>query len=70
MEVDTGAEVSLISDHTCKLHFPSAKLNKTNVALKPYTQETLPTLRVLEVHVQYGTQFYQLCLVVITGNGP
>lgn len=69
MEVDTGAEDSLISDHTRKLHFPNAKLNKANVVLKMYTQETLPTVGELEAHVQYGTQSYQLRLVVITGNG-
>ena len=70
MEVDTGAEVSLISDNMRKQHFPNAKLNKTNVVLKTYTQETLPTLGELEVLVQYGTQFYHLRLVVVAGNGP
>ena len=70
MEVDTGAEVSHISDDMRKQHFPNAKLNKTNVVLNTYTQETLPTLGELEVLVQYSTQSYRLRLVVVVGNGP
>ena len=53
-----------------KQHFPNTKLNKTNVVLNTYTQETLPTLGELEVLVQYSTQSYRLRLVVVVGNGP
>ena len=70
MEVDTGAEVSLISDQICKLHFPNAKLSKTNIVLKTYTQEILPTVGELDVRVEYGAQFYQMRLVVVAGDGP
>ena len=51
MEVDTGAEVSVISETTCtrKSLFPESKLAKTNVVLKTYTHETIPVLGELTV---------------------
>jgi hypothetical protein len=70
MEVDTGAEVSIISDCTRKLLLPTVKLTKTKLVLKTYTEETMPVLGELSVTVQYGNQTKLLLLVVVTGDGP
>lgn len=70
MEVDTGADVSIISDHTRRSLFPTFKLSTTNMVLKTYTEETMPVLGELNVTVQYGTQTKQLRLVVVAGDGP
>ena len=51
MEVDTGAEVSVISETTRKSLFLESKLAKTNVVLKTYTHETIPVLGELTVEV-------------------
>ena len=70
MEVDTGAEVSIIPDSTRKLLFPNVKLEKTNVVLKTYTEDIIPVVGELPVMVQYGTQAKQMKLIVVSGEGP
>ena len=56
MEVDTGAEVSVISEQTCKLLFPHLSHCKSRVVLKTYTDETMPVVGELHVQVCYGMQ--------------
>ena len=70
MEVDTGAEVSVISEQTCKRFFPQLSLCKSRVVLKTYTGETMPVVGELHVQVRYGMQSSRLRLVVVGGSGP
>ena len=70
MEVDTEAEVSIISDSTRRLLFTNVTLEKTYVVLKTYTEETIPVVGELPVMVQYGTQAKQLKLIVVSGERP
>lgn len=70
MEVDTEAEVSIISDSTRRLLFTNVTLEKTYVVLKTYTEETIPVVGELPVMVQYGTQGKQLKLIVVSGERP
>ena len=70
MEIDKGAEVSIISDDTRKSLFPQSKLSNTDMVLKTYTEQTMPVVGELNVTVRYGTQTKQLRLVVVSGDGP
>ena len=70
MEVDTGAEVSIISKATQTSLFPGLKPRKSNVVLKTYTEQVVSVVGELSVRVQYGDQTKQLSLVVVSGNGP
>lgn len=63
MEIDTGADVSIISNSTRRSLFPNVKLEKTNLVLKTYTEETITVVDELPVMVQYGTQVKQLRLI-------
>ena len=71
MEVDTGAAVSLISEHVRKSMFPTSHLRKSNVVLRTYTGERVSVLGELPVEVQYGDQQPKvLTLLVVEGAGP
>ena len=70
MEIDTGAAVSIISEHQKKLHFPDATLAESSVQLRTYTGEHMPVLGRLRVCAKYGEQTKDLDLIVVTGNGP
>ena len=70
MEVDTGAEVSIISEDTYKAVFPELQPAKSNVLLKTYTNEVMKVVSELPVKVQYGEQTETLTLIVISGSGP
>ena len=70
MEVDTGADISIIADQTRKSHFPKLRLHPSSVILKTYTGEPVPVVGQLNVKVQHGEQEAKLVLVVVTGNGP
>ena len=70
MEVDTGAAVSIISDATLKAMFPALKIYRSNLLLKTYTEEQIPLVGNIHVHVKYGSQEAKLVLVVIQGDGP
>lgn len=65
MEVDTEAEVPVISEQICKLCFPYLSLCKTRVVLKTYTDETMPVVGELQVQACYGTQSARLKPVVV-----
>ena len=70
MELDTGAEVSIISEKTREETFPEEKLRPSDLKLKTYTNEPMKVTGTLNVKVQYEDQFKKLVLVVTAGNGP
>ena len=70
MEVDTGADISIISEETRKVLFPDQKIYKSDLVLKTYTGEPIAIKGNLHVRVQYQDQFAKLVLVVVEGNGP
>ena len=73
MEVNTGAEVSLISEGTCESLFPLMQPAQSNVILKTYTGEVIPVVCELQVNVQYiyiyiyiyGEQTKRLRLIIL-----
>ena len=70
MELDTGAAVSIISDHTRRNLFSELKLKESFVVLKTYTEEPMKVVGQLNVQVKYGTKETKFVLVVIAGSGP
>lgn len=70
MEVDTGAEVSIIPLPTSTSHFPNLTLQNSEIQLKTSTQEKLTVLGQREVTVKYGDQEEQLTVTVVEGDGP
>ena len=60
MEVDTGAEVSLISEDTKKSLFPLMQPAQSSIILKTYTEEIMLVVGELQVNVQYGEQTKRL----------
>ena len=63
MEVDTGAAVLLVSEHTWKLR-------KVESILKAYNHIRLKVLGEAELQVQYGGRRYELLLRVVKEDGP
>ena len=51
MEVDTGADISIISEETRKVLFPIQKIYESDLILKTYTGE--PITIIGNLHVQY-----------------
>ena len=70
MEVDTGAAVSIISEHSLKAIVPDATLQPSRVVLKTYTEERMTVLGELHVKVQYGRQSKTLPVIVVAGDRP
>ncbi len=70
MDIDTGAEVSLIAEDTYKEVLPELALSPSQVVLKTYTNQVIPVVGEATVTVQYGTATQQLRLVVVAGDGP
>ena len=70
MELDTGTEVSIISEKTRKEIFPGEKLRPSELKLKTYTNEPMKVTDTLKVKVQYEDHFKKLVLVVTAGKGP
>ena len=69
MEVDTGADVSLISMATKQQFFSSIPLLKTAVNLKTYTNKPISVAGQMNVRVKYGQQSRTLVLLVVAGTG-
>ena len=46
------------------------KLHKSKILLKTYTDERVPVIGQLNVHVSYGSQKAALVLLVVAGAGP
>ena len=70
MQVDTGADVSIISEQTSKQLFPQLTPTPARVKLKTYTNEDLQVVGKLPVTVEHNNQRVQLDLLVVAGNGP
>ena len=71
MEVDTGAAVSVISEATLKSLPKEIDVHPSQVNLKSYTGEPIPTVGQVLVRVQYKNQSQDnLCLIVTKGDGP
>ena len=71
MEVDTGASLSIVSEHTYnELSLVLGPLTPSNVNLLTYTGEKLKVLGSLNVQVQYNSQCLTLPLLVVQGTGP
>ena len=70
MELDTGAAFSVISEATCQASFADVKLRKSNILLKTHTDERIPVIGKLHLHVWYGEQRAPLVLLVVAGDGP
>ena len=71
MELDTGADISIISESTYKSMFSTLSLQSFTLPLKTYTGERMSVLGKLPVRVQYEDQPpVEQTLVVVTGDGP
>ena len=69
MEIDTGASLSLVSEHTYQELWPTASLQKTAVKLKTYTGTPLKVLGLMYATVCYEQQTVTLPLLVVAGVG-
>ena len=70
MELDTEAEVSIISEKARKEIFPEEKSRHSDLKLKTYTNRQMKVTGIMNVKVQYEDQFKKLVLVVTAANGP
>ena len=69
MVIDTGSEISLMSEKTRRSLLPQVQLNKTNVILRTYTEQEMPVLGKISVQVEHGGQTKQLTLIIVEGEG-
>ena len=73
MEVDTGANLSIMSEKTYdRLWTPDARppLRPSSARLSTYTGEKISVLGVITVHAAYQHQQHQLHLLIVPGSGP
>lgn len=70
MEVDTGAAVSIISEHQFKQNLAHLKLTKPSVRLTTYTGEKIASIGEVIAEVKYQDQAATLPLRVVKGTGP
>ena len=71
MELDTGADISIISESTYQSMFSAQPLQPCTLPLKTYTGERMSVLGKLPVRVQYEDQPpVEQTLIVVTGDGP
>ena len=70
MEVDTGADVSIISEKTHQQLFPHISLKPSPIQLTTYTKEVIPVKGQIPVRVRYCEQQFDLNLIVVAGSGP
>lgn len=71
MEVDTGARVSIISQHTLKAAFANAESQTASINVRTYTGHYIPLLGTFDVNVQHGGPSSALLpLIVVEGDGP
>ena len=69
-EVDTGAAVTIISQHTKQKFLPKVRLKPSQVTLQTYTVQPMKVLGELHVNVKYGTHDGIHELFVVEGSGP
>ncbi|XP_064402603.1 uncharacterized protein K02A2.6-like [Halichondria panicea] len=72
MEIDTGAALSVMNEHTYRSLWPKRKppLKPTSIRLKTYTGEHIVVKGIIRVHVLYQAQQAELDLLVVAGKGP
>ena len=73
MEVDTGATLSVISEHTYRKLWSDTDappLQHSTAKLKTYTGEKISVKGSIEVDVTYQEQKARLSLIVVQGDGP
>ena len=70
MEIDTGADVSIISETTYQQRLSHIQLQPSTVRLTTYTKEVIPVKGQIPVHVRYGEHSFDLTLIVVAGDGP
>ncbi|KAI7789894.1 hypothetical protein IRJ41_014004, partial [Triplophysa rosa] len=70
MQLDTGASLSVISDHIYRDKLYDSVLRPTSIHLTSYTGDNIPVLGEIQVAVTYEDQQCSLPLVVVKGNKP
>ena len=70
MEVDTEADVSIISEQTKQQLFPQLQLVPSHIRLTTYMNEVIPAKGQILVHILYSEQAFDLILIVVAGSGP
>jgi len=70
MELDTGAEVSIISQETFNKHFKGTPLKPSSTRLHTYTGHSVQVTGQFHVHFKYQDQSATLPLLVVEGSGP
>ena len=70
MGVDTEAAVSIISEQTKKILYPSVSLTAPSVVLHTYTGKAIKVLDEMKVQVKYQDQSHDATLMVVKGDGP
>ena len=69
MDIDTGASLSLDSEHTYQELWPTVPLQETSVTLTTYTGTPLKVLGLMKATVGYEQQTVMLPLLVVAGVG-
>ena len=70
MEIDTGADASIMAERTYQQLFSHKPLQPSTVRLTTYTQSPIQVKGQLPVQVYYGQQTFELTLIVVAGSGP
>ncbi len=70
MEIDTGASLTLVSEHTFWDCWPKLNLAPSGITLHSYPGESIPVMGTVKVSVEYGGQETTLPLLVVRGEGP
>ena len=70
MELDTGAEVSLIPEVMYRSLFSHKELLKSSIVLNTYMKVSIPVAGEIDVAVEYNTQKVNANLVVFSIEGP
>ena len=67
--MDTGADISIISEETRKVLFPTQKIYESDLILKTYTGEPITIIGTCMCVCSTETNFTKLVMVVVEGNG-
>ena len=70
MELDTGADVSLISEETYNNRWKHIPLQESTTTFRSYSGDLIGVKGQMEVNVTYGDQHRKLPLLVVKGKGP
>ena len=71
LELDTGAEVSILPESTWKSNFPNKPFLKSTLKLKMYTGDAIPVMGEIELNIEYRKQRVSATrFVVVSTAGP